>query len=66
MDAIDANPAPKPARKTLVSGSVTAKNATATIMAIVARQRDEARSNFAAPAQAAMSTATLNPLIAST
>jgi hypothetical protein len=49
-----------------VSGSVTAKNATATIMAMMARQRDEARSNFAAPAQAAMSTATLNPLIAST
>jgi hypothetical protein len=49
-----------------VSGSVTAKNAAATTMAMMARHRDEARSNFAVPAHAAMSTATLNPLIAST
>ena len=61
-----ASPAPRPARSTLVSGSTTARNAIATPMAASACVGAEAPAVRATVATTATSTATLNPLIAST
>ena len=66
IDANEAIPAPNPARNTLVSGSVIAKNATATPMAIRDLHHADAPNKRAARAQTAIRTATLKPLIAST
>lgn len=61
-----AMPAPIPARTTLVSGSVIARNATATTSAINARRTGRRRATRASTVAAATSTPTLKPLIAST
>ena len=66
IEATAARPAPRPARSTLVSGSVTARNIAATATATTARRRTPAPPRRIAPAHAATSTATLNPLMART
>jgi len=66
MDAIAAITAPHPARRTLVSGSVSPRKSAATAIETNARPRNPARMPRAAIDAADTSTATLNPLIAST
>ena len=61
-----AMPAPIPARTTLVSGSVIARNPAATASEMAARATGRRRSIVATMAAAATSTPTLKPLIAST
>ena len=58
--------APTPARSTLAPGSTTARNATATAMAVDAWILGRAPSDRATATAAATRTATLKPLIAST
>lgn len=64
--ATAASAAPKPARSTLVSGSVIARKPAATPSATQERPEDRSPAARAAIAAAATSTATLKPLIAST
>lgn len=66
IDAAAASPAPSPARRTLVSGSVTRRKAIAVTTATSARIEAGAPISAATATEPATSTATLNPLIAST